>query len=359
MSAYLLYPGCSLESGARAYGQSLTKVAGVLDLKLEEIDDWNCCGATEYLGISRTPAYALISRNLALAAEQANGNRTVIAPCSACYLNLSKADHYMAERPEFGRMVNEALGAGGLSYTPGSLEIRHLLDVIVYDIGLEAIASKVVRPLAGLRVAPYLGCMLPRPDYNHRWSDHEHPVELGLLLRALGVEVIDFPLETQCCGGHMPQIGPDTAFELIHRLVYAAEEYQADIMATVCPMCQLNLDAYQGEMNHHFGSHYQMPIVFFTQLMGLAFGLDARELGFGLELVSAKKALAKIGVEAPEPAPAGPARPRKPEGLPVPRPLPMSPSPATLPGRSAGVLRDQDALPRNGPQVAETKEAVK
>jgi heterodisulfide reductase subunit B len=157
--------------------------------------------------------------------------------------------------------------------------------------------------------------------------------------------VIDFPLETQCCGGHMPQIGPDTAFELIHRLVYAAEEYQTDIMATVCPMCQLNLDAYQGEMNHHFGSHYQIPIVFFTQLMGLAFGLDARELGFGLELVSARKALAKIGVEAPEPAPAGPARPRKPEGLPVPRPLAMS--------------SRRDALLRNGPGVAEEKEALK
>jgi len=345
MTAYLLYPGCSLEAGARAYCQSLKKVSAVLDFTLEEIEDWNCCGATEYLGISRTPAYALISRNLALAAMQANGNRTVIAPCSACYLNLAKADHYMAERPELGRMVNEALAAGGLSYTPGSLEIRHLLDVIVYDIGLEAIASKVVRPLTGLRVAPYLGCMLPRPDYNHRWSDHEHPVELGLLLRALGAEVIDFPLETQCCGGHMTQIGPDTAFELIRRLVYAADQYQADIMAAVCPMCQLNLDAYQDEMNHHFGTHYQMPIVFFTQLMGLAFGLDAKELGFGLELVSARKALAKIGVEAPEPAAAGPARPRKPEGLPVPRPLPMSPR--------------GDALLRKGPQAAEEKEAVK
>ena len=319
---YLLYPGCSMESSAIAYNESLTKVAEVLDLGLEEINDWNCCGATEYLGISLTPAYALISRNLALASQQANGNRTVVAPCSACYLNLAKADYYMQEQPKLGRMVNEALAAGGLSYKPGTLEIRHLLDVMVYDIGLDTIASKVVRPLKGLRVAPYLGCMVPRPDYEKRWSDHEHPVELDLLLQALGAEVIDFPLKTHCCGGHMTQIGPDTAFELIRRLVSSADNYEADIMATLCPMCQMNLDAYQNETNQHFGTNFQMPIVFFTQLMGLAFGLEPKELGFGTELVSAKKALAKIGLEAPEPVDVMPARPRKKEGLPMPKPLP-------------------------------------
>jgi len=218
--------------------------------------------------------------------------------------------------------VNEALAAGGLSYTPGTLDIRHLLDVIVYDIGLDAVKAKVTRPLTGLRVAPYLGCMVPRPDYEHRWSDHEHPVELDILLKALGAEVIDFPLKTHCCGGHMTQIGPETAFELIRRLVSSADNYQADLMATLCPMCQMNVDAYQGEMNHFFGTKYNMPIIFFTQLMGLAFGMDAKGLGFGMELVSAKKALAKIGVEAPEPVEVAPPKPRKPEGLPMPHPLP-------------------------------------
>jgi heterodisulfide reductase subunit B len=322
MDKYILYPGCSMESSAKAYYDSLIKIAPVIGLELEEIEDWNCCGATEYLGISLTPAYSLISRNLALAAKQTNGNHTVVAPCSACYLNLAKADYYMREQPKLGRMVNEALAAGGLSYTPGSLDIRHLLDVIVYDIGLDTVKSKVTRPLAGLRVAPYLGCMVPRPDYEHRWSDHEHPVELDMLLKALGAEVIDFPLKTHCCGGHMTQIGPETAFELIRRLISSADHYEADLMATLCPMCQMNLDAYQGEMNHHFGTSYHMPIVFFTQLMGLAFDMDAKQLGFGMELVSAKKALAKIGVEAPEPVQVAPARPRKAEGLPMPKPLP-------------------------------------
>lgn len=319
---YLLYPGCSMETSARAYETSLNEVAKIVGLELEEIEDWNCCGATEYLGISLTPAYALISRNLALASKQANGSRTVVAPCSACYLNLAKADYYMQEQPKLGKMVNEALAAGGLSYKPGTLDIRHLLDVLVYDIGLVNIADKVVRPLTGLRVAPYLGCMVPRPDYEHRWSDHEHPIELDLLLQALGAEVIDFPLKTHCCGGHMPHIGPDTAFELIRRLVSSADNYEADLMATLCPMCQMNLDAYQNETNQHFGTNYQMPVVFFTQLMGLAFGLDPKNLGFGTELVSAKKALGKIGLEAPELVGLVPPRPRKAEGLPMPKPLP-------------------------------------
>ena len=324
MNKYLLYPGCSMESSAKAYMESMNAIMEPLDLDFEEIEDWNCCGATEYLGINLIPAYSLIARNLALAANQMNlmngtgRARTVVAPCSACYLNLAKADYYMQERPSLGAKVNEALAAGGLQYKPGALDVRHLIDILVYDVGLEKIRGSVTRPLHGLKVAPYMGCMLPRPDYQHRWSDHEHPTELDDLLRALGAEVIDYPLTTSCCGGHMTQIGPETAFELIRRLVADADERGAHLMATVCPMCQMNIDAYQNEMNHHFGTDYHMPILFFTQLMGLAFGREPRELGIGSEMVNARNALAGIGVEVPvEQEPAGPRK--KDEGLPMPR----------------------------------------
>lgn len=176
MNKYLFYPGCSMEGSARAYYKSLKAIKDPLGMELEEVHDWNCCGATEYLSINLIPAYSLIARNLALAAKQINGgNNELLAPCSACYLNLEKADYYMAERPALGNKVNEALAAGGLHYEPGTLQIRHLVDVLINDIGLEAIKSRVVRPLTGLRIAPYLGCMVPRPDYAKRWSDHEHP----------------------------------------------------------------------------------------------------------------------------------------------------------------------------------------
>ena len=235
MNKYLFYPGCSMDASGRAYGDSINSILEPLDLHFEEIEDWNCCGATEYLGISLIPAYSLIARNLALAAKQKNGTRTVIAPCSTCYLNLAKADHYMQERPVLGEKVNEALAAGGLEYKPGTLDVRHLIDILVYDVGLEMIRSRVTRPLHGLRVAPYMGCMLPRPDYQHRWSDHEHPTELNDLLRALGADVIDYPLTTSCCGGHMTQIGPETAFELIRRLAQrmaAAKGVELTVSAT-------------------------------------------------------------------------------------------------------------------------------
>ena len=301
MSDYIFYTGCSMESSAKAYYESVMAVCKPLGIGLKEIEDWNCCGATEYFSLDVMPAYALIARNLALAEEQANGNKTIVAACSACYLNLTKADHYMHDDKAFGRKINEALAAGDLHYTPGSLDVRHLLDVIINEIGLDKVKEKVTKPLEGLRVAPYLGCMLSRPDYGKRYSDTEHPDELDNLLIALGAEVVDFPLKTHCCGGHMTQIGPETAFEMIHQLISTADQCKADVIATVCPMCQMNLDAFQGQMNGYFKTNYKMPVLFFTQLMGLAFGENPESLGFGSEFVSAHKAMKRIGVSTPIP----------------------------------------------------------
>jgi heterodisulfide reductase subunit B len=322
VSRYLYYPGCSMDGSGRAYGESLTAVCEQLGLALTEIEDWNCCGATEYVGVSLSPAYALIARNLAIASKAKQDGEPLVAACSACYLNLAKADSYMKERPQLNERVNVALEAGGLHYDPGSLEIRHLLEVIMHDVGLDQVRANVVKPLAGLRVAPYLGCMLPRPDPDHRWKDHERPADLDLLLAALGADVVDFPLKTECCGGHMTQIAPKVGLELIRRLVDEAEHQRADMMVTVCPMCQINIDAYQGEMNAEFHTKHKMPIVFFTQLMGVAFGLDPKSMGIGRELTDARPALKKIGKEPQAVAvEAGPARRPRPDkrALPMPR----------------------------------------
>jgi heterodisulfide reductase subunit B len=315
---YGYFPGCSMSHSARPYDISTQAVTDAFNIHLHEIDDWNCCGATEYIALNKPAAYALVGRNLAIAARQ-NGNKQVVAPCSACYLNLRKTNHYMDKYPELAAMTNTALQAGGLHYEPGSLRIRHLLDVIYTDVGLEAIEARVTKPLTGLKLAPYYGCLIVRPEFGAQFDDAEQPTKLDHLLRALGAEIVDFPLKASCCGGHMTQISDETAFGMIRRLLMSAADNGADMIVTICPMCQLNLDAYQSQVNRHFHSDFNLPVLFFTQLIGLAIGLPPEAVGIGQEIVSADRALAKIGTE-PERKPARKHRGRRHDrSIPMPR----------------------------------------
>ena len=316
---YLFYPGCSMQRNAKSYLDSLLAIQEKIGSEFIELDDWNCCGATEYSSVNRTASHALVGRNLANAQQMSNGTNTLMAACSACYLNLQKTDHYMQEDHVFGDRVNEALAAGDLHYDAGTIDVRHSLDIIFNDVGLDKIKEQVVKPLKGLRVAAYYGCMIVRPDVNNRFHDPEYPTILEELLSALGAEVIDFPMKTHCCSGHMTQISAETAYELIRRLVYGATRYEADMLVTLCPMCQLNIDAYQAETNRFFNTNYEMPILYFTQLLGLAFGIDAKKLGIGKEFVDPRPALAKIGVEVEEEAAPKRRRGKKEEGLPMPK----------------------------------------
>ncbi len=319
--SYGLYPGCSLLKNAAAYLESTLAAAQTLGIDFAEAPDWNCCGATEYIAIDLLPAYALITRNLALATQlPENGDgrgRELVAPCSACFLNLSKADRYLCEAPRLAAKVNESLAAGGLHYEPGSVRVRHLLDVVVSDVGLKGVAEQVTNPLYNLRVAPYYGCLTVRPAFHGKYDDPEYPMSLDLLMQTLGATVVDYPVKAHCCGGHMTQISEPVALDLIRRLLKNAADYQADVIVALCPMCQLNLDGYQEAVNRRFGTDYHIPILYFTQLMGLAFGVPANKLGFGKEFVSAKAALAKIGTEPPS----KPKRPKREKGA---LPLPVS-----------------------------------
>ena len=310
---YAYYPGCSLEKNAAAYDESFRSVMDVLSQELVELDDWNCCGASEYFSLNPLPAYALVARNLALMPE---GLNDLVAPCSMCYINLYKTDHYMGLYPQLNADVNEALLEARMSYQSGRARVRHALDILVNDVGCEAIAEKVKQPLKGLRLAPYYGCLIVRPD--HGFDDPEYPTSLDRLLEALGAEVVDYPLKASCCSGHMPQISPEAAYGLIHELVATAAERGADAMVTVCPMCHLNIDMYQGEANRHMGTNYTMPILYFTQMMGVAFGLPAEDVGFGQELVSAQPILNKLASPPPEePKKKRPRRDK--QALPMPR----------------------------------------
>jgi heterodisulfide reductase subunit B len=291
-------------------------IAGPLGLEFVEVDDWNCCGATEYISLNLTAAYSLIARNLAQASKNP-GVDQLVAPCSACYLNLRKADKYLGTEPALASRVGAALAEAGLSYKAGSQHVRHLLDVVYHDVGVETLAAKTTRPLKGLRVAPYYGCMIVRPEFHNGGDDPEYPTSLDQILKALGAEVVDYPLKSHCCGGHMTQISEDTGFELIRRLLKGADDYHADVLVTICPMCQFNLDGFQGAVNRHFGTHYHIPVLYFTQMIGLAMGMDPRELAIGQEIVSAAKALEKIGTEIPPEVPAE-RRKRDDKALPMP-----------------------------------------
>ena len=315
---YSYYPGCSLERNARSYHMSAMEAAKPFNLEFAELDDWNCCGATEYIALNKLAAYALIARNLVIAKNMPGDGHQLVAPCSACFLNLSKAEQYLSENADLAEKINIALAAGGLHYNPGGLLVRHLLDVFVNDVGYEAIAEKVVNPLKGLRVAPYYGCTIVRPSFQGTFDDAEQPDTLDKLMKTLGATVVDYPLKANCCGGHMSQISEPVAMDMLHRLIKNAADYQADIIVALCPMCQFNLDAFQESVNKYYKTNFHVPVLYFTQMIGLALGISAQDLGIGKELVDARPALAKIGVEVPEPEPAKKKRPSK-EELPMPR----------------------------------------
>ncbi|NDJ76162.1 MAG: disulfide reductase [Chloroflexi bacterium] len=310
---YAYYPGCSLQHGNHAYGVSTEAVARQLDIELVEIDDWNCCGATEYMSINRLPAYALIARNLARAANE-NGEHDLVVPCSACFLNLHKTDKQMKEFPEWSEKINRSLAAGNLQYEPGTIKVRHWLEAITTDFGSDNLKTRVKRPLYGLKLAPYYGCLVARPD--SVFDSTEQPTVMDDMLAALGAEVTtDFSLKTFCCGGHMTQISEETALGMIHQIIHNAVQAGADAIVTLCPMCQLNLDVYQGYANNLFETDYEMPIMFFTQVIGLAMGLSPKELGVGQEFVSMQPAIKKIQ-DVPPPKPKSERRPK--QALPMP-----------------------------------------
>jgi heterodisulfide reductase subunit B2 len=280
---YAYYPGCSLECTAAAYDISVRAVADLFHIDLREVEDWNCCGATEYFSQDELTACSVIARNLALVDSKLD---QLIAPCAACFVNLKKTDRLMATDPHMEGLINEALSAGGLHYKPGRVRIRHMLEVLHSDVGEAEVRKMVVRPLTGLRVAPYYGCVWVRPIADV--DNTEYPMKMDELFKWLGAEVVDYPVKAHCCGGHMTQISEPQAFELIRRLLQSAMDYDSDLILCMCPMCQLNLDAYQSRVNGHFGTHFDVPIIFFTQLMGIAFGLTPDKLGFGKELIAAQ-----------------------------------------------------------------------
>jgi len=286
---YTYFPGCSSapDGGSKAYGWSAQAVSKILDIELVELDDWNCCGSTPYSSIDELTSFCLSARNLALAEKR---GFDLVTPCSSCYVMLNRTNSYIKQYPEVRAKVEDALAAGGLEYN-GTVKVRHLLDVFVNDVGYEAIAAKVERSLNGLKVAAYYGCQIVRPRFGF---DHpELPESLDKLIASLGGEPVYFPLKSRCCGGSLIISEEEVALDLIKKLFDCASSNGAECLTTVCPLCQTNLDAYQSQVNRTFKTKFNLPVLFFTQLMGVAFGLGERDLGLRKSIVPAEKVLAK------------------------------------------------------------------
>jgi len=278
VSRYLYYPGCSLKGTGKQYEESLIAVLESLDAQLDELEDWNCCGATAYMSIDEDEAIALASRNLALAECD---HRDLVTPCNACYLVLNKAQRQLAADAKTRRRVSRALHDTGLEYK-GTVNVRHALDVLVNDIGLETIAKKVTKPLKGLKVAPYYGCQIVRPYAT--FDSQLNPVTMDNILRTAGAEVVDYPFKTRCCGGSQTGTIPEVGLHLVYMLLKEAQARGAAAVATICPLCQFNLEIYQDKI----ASKYELdplPIVYFTQIVGLALGLPAKGLGLHRSVV--------------------------------------------------------------------------
>jgi len=291
MSGYMFYPGCSLEGTARDFLLSTKAVAKAMGMELPEIPDWICCGSTPAHQSDPLLALALSAQNLA-AAE----GRTVAVCCAACYSRLKVANHEIASDPAVRQQVAKAIGRDYDGKTP----VLHLLEILARDVGVKEIASRVKRPLRGLKVACYYGCLLSRPPEVTNFDDAENPTLMDQVVRAAGAEALDWPHKTECCGASYSITDVSIVLSLTRNLLAMAKAAGADCIATACPLCQLNLDLRQKDIEQKYGENYGLPVFYFTQLLGLALGLSAGELGLRSLVVDPEPLLAARGLTSDE-----------------------------------------------------------
>ncbi len=280
---YAYYPGCSLRESAREFDVSVRAVMGRLDIGIEEIPDWTCCGASAAESIDRRLGQALSTRNLALA-EKASPGLDILVPCSACYLNLLKAQRgALADRSALAE-ANALIEHEGLAYTGKTGRVRHLLDVLINDVGPQAIGDAVQKPLTGISVAPYYGCQILRPY--RVFDDPERPASMEPILAALGAAIHPWNMGGRCCGASLMATHKEAALTSVGQILKAAvtpagDEAEhgdgADVIVTVCPMCQMNLDGYQGQALRAGGVGRPVTILYLSQLIGLAMGLPENQ----------------------------------------------------------------------------------
>jgi len=276
---YAYYPGCSLHSTAKEFDLSARAVCQRLGIELVEIPDWVCCGATPAHVSMHLLGVALPVKSL-LAVRALDGLQ-ILTCCAACYGRLKAANKEMREDEKICLQVNQLLG----SDYQGEVKVWHLLEVLLKDVGLEALKRKVSRRMEGLSVASYYGCLLIRPPKVMEFDDPEQPRSLDELLAAVGARTVDWPYNIECCGASLSLTRTEIVLRLCHDILADAKDRGADCVAVACPLCQSNLDLRQKEVEAAYGTKFGLPILYFTQIIGLALGSGAKELGLDRHMV--------------------------------------------------------------------------
>lgn len=284
------YPGCSLESTGKEYDMSTKEVFKALDIELSGLKDWNCCGSSAASSIDYLLSLALPARNLAISE---NENLDVMAPCPECYLKLWKACESVKADPEVLDKVNKILEGTGLKLQ-GNIDVKHPVYVLVNDFGLEKLKEQVVKPLDELKVVPYYGCVMLKPPRGDRVDSAENPTGLDRMITTVGAAVVPFDLKVSCCGGALMLTNREVMLKLTHELLKSAKNADADCIITACPLCHMALDARQIEVEKEYNEKIDMPILYFTQLIGLALGIAPNKLGLNKNFVSAEKLLKSL-----------------------------------------------------------------
>jgi len=288
---YAYYPGCSIHASAKEYAMAANAVNKYLDIELIEIPDWNCCGAIDAVyAYNPLLSISLSARNLALAEHM---KMDIVTLCSACFFTLSRANTMMRENADMKGKVEKVINDAGLKYA-GEVKVRHYMDILTNDVGFEKIRQQVKVPLKGLKVAPYYGCLIVRPTGIQKFDDPEHPTSMDKVIEALGAETVYYPDKTRCCGASLVITDEKVMMEMTKGPLLTAKNAQADCIVTPCPMCHFNLDAKQKDIENYFKIELGLPVLYITQLIGLAFGLPPKELGLQRNIVSPNKIFERL-----------------------------------------------------------------
>lgn len=281
---YAYFPGCSLHAIAVDYGESTVEVARGLNVDLQEVPNWICCGATPAHATNDLLSVAMPVRTLIDAKKISD---ELVVCCAACYSRFKFANKYIKEKPDIKKDVEEIIGE---KYN-GDVKIRHFLDVLINDVGLDRIKKLMKNDLKGLKVASYYGCLLIRPPKVTEFDDPENPILLDKLIATLGGEVIDWPYKNECCGASFSLTKQDIVLKLAGDILKFAKDKGTECITVVCPFCQANLDMREGAVSKRLKTDINIPVLYFTQLLGLCLGIEPKKLGIGKQMVSSNKLL--------------------------------------------------------------------